>query len=155
MYRVRCEGAKFLTRAAITHQMVYGDVQSFWQPQDTPDSDIRPDKPSMDILCPVSGKKLRLKDLVPVKFTPVSEDSDGQYMDAVTKDVLTNSSHIVVLKPTGDAVLAKTYKTCIQPDGHYNGVPHSSAAVRIHVSSATMLGTRRTLDCVHPLPLHL
>jgi hypothetical protein len=97
-------------------------VQSFWQPQDTPNSDIRPDKPSMDILCPVSGKKLRLKDLTAVKFTPVPEGSEGQFMDPISQDAFTNSSHIVILKPTGDTVLAKTYRTCIKPDGHYNGV---------------------------------
>ena len=98
-------------------------VQSFWQPQDTPDSDIRPDKPSLDVVCPISGNKLRLKDLTPVKFTEAPGEAEHTYMDPVSKDVFTNSHEIVVLKPTGDVMLAKTYKHCVKPDGHYNGVP--------------------------------
>jgi nitric oxide synthase-interacting protein len=75
----------------------------------------------MDVLCPVSGKKLRLKDLIDVHFTAAPEDSGGPFMDPVTNDVFTNSNHLVVLRPTGDVVLEKTYKTCIKPDGHFKG----------------------------------
>jgi hypothetical protein len=96
-------------------------VQSFWQPQGTPDSDIRPDKPTLDVVCPVSGAKLKLKDLTPVKFTPAPDAADITFMDPVSKDILRNSSVIVVLKPSGDAMLEKTYKTCVKPDGTYNG----------------------------------
>jgi nitric oxide synthase-interacting protein len=96
-------------------------VQSFWAPQSTLNSDLKLDKPSMDVLCPVSGKKLQLKDLVDVHFTAAPDDSGGVYMDPVTNDVFTNSSCLVVLRPTGDVLLAKTYKTCIKPDGEYKG----------------------------------
>jgi hypothetical protein len=97
-------------------------LQSFWQPQNTPDSAIRAEKPSMDVMCPVSGKKLRLKDLTPVKFTSAPEDSGGKFMDPLSKDILSNSSTIVILKPTGDAMLASTFKQCVEPDGQYEGV---------------------------------
>lgn len=96
-------------------------LQSFWQPQDTPVSDIRAEKPSADVLCPISGKKLRMKDLTAVKFTPADEGKDGEYMDPISLDVLRNSSTLVVLKPTGDVVLEKTYISCVKPDGVYKG----------------------------------
>eukprot|EP00892_Ulva_mutabilis_P012112 jgi/Ulvmu1/9273/UM050_0022.1 len=97
------------------------EAKSFWQPQDTPDSDVRADKPSADVLCPISGKKLRIKDLTPVKLTPAEDGNDGEYIDPVSLDVLRNTSKLVVLKPTGDMVSEKTYRTCIKPDGTYKG----------------------------------
>lgn len=96
-------------------------LQSFWQPQDTPDSDQRAEKPSAEVLCPISGKKLRIKDLVSVKLTEADEGQDGMYVDPISLDILRNSSKLVVLKPTGDVVLEKTYRTCIRPDGVYKG----------------------------------
>lgn len=94
------------------------------------DNDSGLDKPSMDVLCPVSGKKLRLKDLVDVHFTDAPDDSGGPYMDPVTNDVFINSHELVVLRPTGDVVLAKTYKTCIKPDGHFRGAHERSTYSR-------------------------
>lgn len=108
-------------------------LQSFWQPQDTPDSDVRADKPSADVLCPISGKKLRIKDLTPVKLTSADEDIDGEYMDPISLDVLRNSSKLVVLKPTGDVVMEKTYKTCIKPDGSYKGA-HRQVLLFLHIN---------------------
>lgn len=82
---------------------------------------MRADKPSADVLCPISGKKLRMKDLTQVKLTSADEGQDGVYIDPISLDTLRNSSILVVLKPTGDVVLEKTYKTCIKPDGTYKG----------------------------------
>lgn len=103
----------------ISHRHV--PVQSFWQPQGTPASQLRASKPSIDVPCPVTGKKLRLKDLTPVNFTPASDDTDNSYMDPVSKDLLSNSSRLVVIKPSGDVLLEKTYRACIKPDGIYKG----------------------------------
>jgi hypothetical protein len=75
----------------------------------------------MDVMCPVSGKKLRIKDLTPVKFTATPEGSGGRFMDPLSKDILTNSGTIVILKPTGDAMLLSTFKQCVEPDGQYEG----------------------------------
>lgn len=121
-----------------------GAVQSFWQPQDTPDSAIRPDKPSMDVVCPVSGKKLRLKDLTPVKFTAAPDDSGSLFMDPLSKDMLTNSSTIVVLKPTGDAMLMTTYVQCVKPDGHYDG---ASAPIRCAGAAHVDICNLYALEC--------
>jgi hypothetical protein len=58
-------------------------------------------KPDSATYCPASGKKLRLKDCVAVKFTRVREGESGLYMDPVTMETLTNSSKLVVIAPTG------------------------------------------------------
>lgn len=57
----------------------------------------------MNTYCPASGKKLRLKDLIPVRFTRVPDDKDGYAMDPVTKDTFSNANKLVVLRPTGDS----------------------------------------------------
>ena len=92
----------------------------------------------MDVVCPVSGKKLRLKDLTPVKFTDAPEDSGSMFMDPLSKDMLANSSTIVVLKPTGDAMLMTTYLQCVKPDGHYNGA-HTSRFCYVQVAESSAL----------------
>lgn len=42
-----------------------------------------------------------VQDLIPVRWTPVSEDEPGKHMDPITKDTFTNSSKLVVLATTG------------------------------------------------------
>lgn len=39
-----------------------------------PESRVLLDKPDVSTICPASGKKLRLKDLIPVKFTRIQDD---------------------------------------------------------------------------------
>ena len=53
----------------------------------TPQAESRVEKPDTDTYCPASGNKLRLKDLIPVKFTkvPTDSESEGRFMDPVTK----------------------------------------------------------------------
>lgn len=56
----------------------------------------------------MSGKPLKMRDLIPVKFTEVKDPDDKQsmivkqvrYMCPVTHDVLSNSVPVAVLKPT-------------------------------------------------------
>ncbi|CAG9462832.1 unnamed protein product [Pedinophyceae sp. YPF-701] len=103
--------------------------KSFWAADKVPEAEAAVEKPDMHPRCPVTGRKLKLKDLVAVKFTPIpggptEAGANGQvlrYMDPVTKDTLTNRSKLVLLKPTGDVVLASTWKKVIEPDGEYNG----------------------------------
>eukprot|EP00967_Tisochrysis_lutea_P056191 scaffold70913_cov18-Tisochrysis_lutea.AAC.2 len=67
---------------------------------------------------------------------PSDSESEGRYMDPVTKvgsgggnvvqglglgDVFTNSHKIVILAPTGDAVLKDTWLKALRQDGHYQG----------------------------------
>lgn len=89
----------------------------------------------MDCICPGSGKKLRLKDLVKVEFTPVPEklreelkgarngNASPLYMDPISREIFTNSTRLVVLKETGTVLTKKSYETCVKPDGLYDGKP--------------------------------
>jgi nitric oxide synthase-interacting protein len=97
-------------------------LQAFWLPNQVEGAKVATEKPDTNTYCPASGNKLRLKDLVSVKFTPVPEGSSGRHMDPITKDTFTNASKLVVLAATGDVVLEQTYKQCIKPDGVF-GVP--------------------------------
>jgi nitric oxide synthase-interacting protein len=81
-------------------------MKAFWLPSQAPEAAQLLAKPDMNTYCPASGKKLRLKDLIPVRFTRVSESDSGYAMDPVTKDNFTNASQLVLLKPTGEHVSA-------------------------------------------------
>nr|CAG4648720.1 EOG090X08E0 [Polyphemus pediculus] len=101
------------------------DLPSFWVPVMTPDAKpiILP-KPDTNIRCPVSGKLLKIKDLIDVKFTlaPVEEEGKSlisrevRYLCPVTRDVLGNSVPCVVLKTTGDVITMECYEKLIKKD---------------------------------------
>lgn len=85
------------------------ELPSFWVPSQTPD--VKKNtllKPESTIYCPVSGKPLKAKDLINVKFTPIDSKADkkslitkeSRYMCPVTRDALSNSVPCAVLKPT-------------------------------------------------------
>lgn len=76
-------------------------MKAFWVPSKAPDAKQVLAKPEATTFCPASGKKLRLKDLIPIKFTRTPEEDSGVYMDPVTQDTFTNASSLVVLRPTG------------------------------------------------------
>lgn len=84
------------------------ELPSFWIPSKTPSSaKSQLVKPDPAIYCPISGKPLKIKDLINVKFTPVKDESkksvhikENRYMCAVTHDILSNSVPCAVLKPT-------------------------------------------------------
>ena len=97
-------------------------MKSFWVPSQTQEAAVIIEKPDGSTRCPASGKKLKLKDLIEVKFTPVTGGEPGEYMDPVTRDPLTNASKLILIKPTGDVVLEATWKKCIKPDGSWQGV---------------------------------
>jgi nitric oxide synthase-interacting protein len=105
-----------------TNEEKMKEMRAFWLPGKTPEAKALLDKPSMETLCPASGGKLKLKDLIQVKFTPVPDGGPHEYMDPVTKDGFTNASRLVVLKPTGDVMLKETWEKCVRPDGAFNGV---------------------------------
>lgn len=48
-----------------------------------------------------AGKKLRLKDLVAVRWTRVPEGETGLHMDPITKDTFTHAHKLVILAATG------------------------------------------------------
>lgn len=147
-------------------------------------ADPRPDQRTR---CPASGEPLRLKDLIPVRFTSLEdaarrgegdggaskrarkgpgEDPEGaprsptdsiegqgkgtasapssgsmdpprsapasarpaassapRYVDPLTLDEFTNASRLVLVRPTGDVVSERTWRTCVLPEGAMGGVP--------------------------------
>ena len=49
-------------------------TRNFWIPEMTPEAKAdKAEKPDPNLYCPTSGKRLRIKDLIPVKFTPVDK----------------------------------------------------------------------------------
>ena len=77
------------------------EMKAFWLPSKTPESAAMLDKPDMNTFCPASGKKLRLKDLTPVRFMRSPEDQPGFARDPISRDTLSNTDRLVVLRPTG------------------------------------------------------
>lgn len=84
------------------------ELPSFWVPSKTPSvQKAKLTKPDSTIYCPVSGRPLKVKDLIDVKFTPIKDGDkksvhikENRYMCAVTHDILSNSVPCAVLKPT-------------------------------------------------------
>ncbi|XP_060534658.1 nitric oxide synthase-interacting protein homolog [Cylas formicarius] len=100
-------------------------LPSFWVPSQTPHSgQSKLEKPDSTIYCPISGKPLKVKDLMDVKFTPVNDPDnkksiharENRYMCAVTHDILSNSIPCAVLKPTGDVVTLECVEKIIKKD---------------------------------------
>ncbi|KAK3103313.1 hypothetical protein FSP39_018416 [Pinctada imbricata] len=89
------------------------DLPSFWVPTMTPDAGpLKIEKPDEKVRCPMSRKPLKMKDLFPVKFTPINDrdqstaliTKQARYVCAVTNDVLGNSVPCAVLKTSGSVV---------------------------------------------------
>uniref|UniRef100_A0A0A9WHI3 Nitric oxide synthase-interacting protein homolog n=1 Tax=Lygus hesperus TaxID=30085 RepID=A0A0A9WHI3_LYGHE len=101
------------------------NLPSFWVPSMTPKAKIKKlDKPEHKVLCPMTGKPLKMKDLIDVKFTLVKDPDDkksliikdNRYMCAVTHDILSNSVPCAVLRPTGDVVTMECVEKLIRKD---------------------------------------
>jgi len=105
-----------------------GPLPSFWIPMLTPQAESsKVEKPDKTIYCPMSGKPLKFKDMIEVKFTLLDKadaQNDGQkliakeerYKCAVTHDVLNNATPVAVLKPTGDVVTMECVEKIIKKD---------------------------------------
>jgi len=99
-------------------------LPSFWVPGQTPHAQkSQLQKPDSTIYCPVSGKQIKVKDLIDVKFTLVKDDDnksihtrENRYMCAVTHDILSNSVPCAVLRPTGDVVTLECVEKLIKKD---------------------------------------
>lgn len=84
------------------------ELPSFWVPAMTPDSKpvIIP-KPDTNIYCPVSGKLLKIKDLIDVKFTVAPNDEERhkalisrkvRYMCPVTRGITCKHLYQALMK---------------------------------------------------------
>ena len=96
-------------------------MKAFWLPSKTPNAERKVDKPETDTRCPATMKKLRLKDLIPVRWTKVRSGEAGRYMCPITFRTFTNTTNIVILKTTGDAISEEAYKRVVEKEGSYNG----------------------------------
>lgn len=103
-----------------------GPLPAYWVPSLTPMADkTKLQKPDKIISCPMSGKPLKVKSLVDVKFTLIDKNDaksksliskEERYKCPVTNDVLRNSTPCAVLKPTGDVVTMECVNTIIKKD---------------------------------------
>ncbi|CAI5790049.1 nitric oxide synthase-interacting protein [Podarcis muralis] len=100
-------------------------LPSFWIPSLTPEAKTKViPKPDKCVYCPMSMKPLKLKDLIPVHFTPVDASVDrvglinrqDRYVCAVTRDMLGNSVPCAVLRPSGSVVTLECVERLIKKD---------------------------------------
>lgn len=100
-------------------------LPSFWIPSLTPEAkSTLVKKPDKTVYCPMSGRPLKMKDLVPVKFTLVDDKVDrvglinrqDRYVCAVTRDMLGNSVPCAVLRPSGAVVTLECVEKLIKKD---------------------------------------
>ncbi|KAF4672481.1 hypothetical protein FOL47_000480 [Perkinsus chesapeaki] len=89
--------------------------KSFWTAEEMPEFQKDVKKPeSLVPRCPMTGKRLRLKDLIPVKFelTDPSKgnntDYSGMYCCAVSKKPITHQK-CVLLRPSGVVIIEKVF----------------------------------------------
>lgn len=99
------------------------NMKAFWVPGQGPEVEDSIEKLDVHARCPASGKPLKMKDLIRVKFKKSKDGGVHEFEDPISGDSFTNASRLVVLKPTGDVVLRDTWKRMIKPDGQYNGIP--------------------------------
>lgn len=101
------------------------NLPSFWIPSKTPEVKKKKlEKPDKTVYCPMTGKPLKMKDLIDVKFTLVKDPDDkkslivkdNRYMCAVTHDVLSNSVPCAVIRTTGDVVTMECVEKIIKKD---------------------------------------
>eukprot|EP00047_Mylnosiga_fluctuans_P011871 m.23271 g.23271 ORF g.23271 m.23271 type:complete len:315 (+) comp3882_c0_seq1:205-1149(+) len=111
-------------------------LPSFWLPSLAPESksnDIK--KPDTVTRCPITGKPLKIKDLIPVNFTPIdptgrkkdtatlsvggaitNKNADDRYMCPITQTVLRKVVSCYVLRPSGRVVTAECVEKIIRPE---------------------------------------
>ncbi|XP_072777496.1 nitric oxide synthase-interacting protein isoform X1 [Taeniopygia guttata] len=103
-----------------------GPLPSFWIPSLTPEAGAeRLQKPARGVRCPMSGRKLRLAELVSVHFTPaerglspgqlLAREPSDRYVCALTGDPLGNATPCAVLRPSGSVVTLAAVRRLVLP----------------------------------------
>ncbi|CCD71554.1 Nitric oxide synthase-interacting protein homolog [Caenorhabditis elegans] len=106
-------------------------LPSFWIPELNPTAvATKLEKPSSKVLCPVSGKPIKLKELLEVKFTPMPGTETAahrKFLCPVTRDELTNTTRCAYLKKSKSVVKYDVVEKLIKGDGidPINGEPMS------------------------------
>ncbi|XP_023240710.1 nitric oxide synthase-interacting protein-like [Centruroides sculpturatus] len=99
-------------------------LPSFWIPSLTPEAKkCNLKKPDSTIYCPMSGKPLKIKDLIPIQFMLIQDSEPksliarkARYKCAVTHDVLSNSIPCAVLKTSGSVVTVECVEKIIRKE---------------------------------------
>ncbi|KAH3727663.1 nitric oxide synthase-interacting protein-like [Dreissena polymorpha] len=100
-------------------------LPSFWVPALTPDAKPKlEDKPDEKVRCPMSGKPIKLKDMIDVNFTHIKDgdsktaliSKQNRYVCAVTNDILGNSVPAAVLRTSGCVVTLDCVEKLIKKD---------------------------------------
>lgn len=100
------------------------EYPSFWIPQLNPTVEVKIEKPEQRVFCPLSGKPLKIKELMPVKFTVMPDDNGNKslmsrkvrYMCPVTHDALTNTTRCAYLKTSQSVVTMDCVEKIIRKD---------------------------------------
>uniref|UniRef100_A0A0N4ZM34 Nitric oxide synthase-interacting protein homolog n=1 Tax=Parastrongyloides trichosuri TaxID=131310 RepID=A0A0N4ZM34_PARTI len=102
------------------------ELPSFWVPEMVPEAEKSLlEKPNMKILCPVSNKPLKFKNLLDVIFTEITEGDKNEqhiagkkirYMCPITHDLLTNTTKCVYLKTSKHVITKECYDKVIKKD---------------------------------------
>nr|CAD7570952.1 unnamed protein product [Timema californicum] len=114
-------------KPSVSNMINGGDkhLPSFWIPSKTPEAkEKKLKKPDKMIYCPMSGKPLKVKDLIDVKFTLVNDPHDkrsliakeNRYMCPITHDILSNAVPCAILKTSGDVVTMECVERIIKKD---------------------------------------
>ncbi|XP_030826769.1 nitric oxide synthase-interacting protein isoform X1 [Camarhynchus parvulus] len=104
-----------------------GPLPSFWIPSLTPEAAAESlARPERAVRCPMSGRKLRLAQLVSVHFTPaerglspgqlLAREPSDRYVCALTGDPLGNATPCAVLRPSGSVVTLAAVDRLVRPD---------------------------------------
>ncbi|XP_066843244.1 nitric oxide synthase-interacting protein-like [Anser cygnoides] len=102
-----------------------GTLPSFWIPSLTPEAGAeRLRKPERAVRCPMSGRRLRAADLVPVRFCAAEPGLSRlqllgrreRYVCAVSRDVLSNATPCAVLRPSGAVVTLECVERLIRKE---------------------------------------
>ncbi|XP_040289955.1 nitric oxide synthase-interacting protein isoform X2 [Bufo bufo] len=121
----KAESSRTAAEAGSSSEDKSKQLPSFWIPSLTPEAKTTlVKKPDKTVYCPMSGKPLKMKDLVSVKFTPVDDKVDrvglinrqDRYVCAVTRDMLGNSVPCAVLRPSGAVVTLECVEKLIKKD---------------------------------------
>lgn len=100
-------------------------LPSFWIPSLTPQAKpVTVKKPDKHVRCPLTRSVIKIKDLIPVKFTPIVDPDDtaslivkkNRYMCAVTHDVLGNTVPAAVLRTSGSVVTVECVEKLLRKD---------------------------------------
>lgn len=101
------------------------ELPSFWIPSQLPDAKIaKMEKPDPTVYCPISGKPLKMKDLIEVKWTLVNDPDDkksliakeNRYMCPITHDILSNAVPCAIIKTSGHVVTMECVEKIIKKD---------------------------------------